>query len=130
MERKYNRSKGNKWEDYACSYLRERGVFIKDRNVKTYRSGEIDIVGIDEDGIWIFAEVKYRSSKAAGSAQEAVSFHKQQSICRAADFCRLKYHIPVSAGIRFDVIAINGRGRLAEPEVNWIRNAFAYIGKG
>lgn len=51
-----SRSKGTAAEEIACSYLRDNGFDIIDRNVHS-RFGEIDIIALQE-GVLHFVEVK------------------------------------------------------------------------
>ena len=72
----------------------------------------------------IFFEVKYRSSGRKGCAAQAVGLTKQRKICRVADYYRMMHHCAADTPIRFDVVAVeNGR-------LEWIRDAFGYIGLG
>ena len=114
------RTVGSEKEELAIRYLREHGVNILCRNFRS-RAGEIDIIG-REDNTIVFFEVKYRKNERTGTPQEAVTFSKQKTICRVADFYRVRYRIPYDAACRFDVIAILGE------QITWLRNAFDYIG--
>lgn len=122
-------------EEIAAGYLSDRGVTILERNYRT-REAEIDIIGM-QDGILLFVEVKARrAGRKSGAGEEAVGTAKQKRICRCADFYMHGKGIdPYSAGIRFDVIAIEAEPDAdAETEmkdcrlkIRWIRNAFSYI---
>lgn len=56
MKRTYKQIVGQKGEDLACNYLKERGFSILDRNYRE-KWGEIDIVATNKD-ILHFVEVK------------------------------------------------------------------------
>lgn len=112
------RDKGAQKEQQVCAYLLAQGVEILERNFRG-RQGEIDIIGRD-GGYLVFFEVKYRGGQGKGSAAEAVGAAKQRTICRTADYYRLRHHCAEDTPVRFDVVAIDG-GRLC-----WIKNAFAY----
>ncbi len=110
---------GSGKEDVAADYIRSNGGRITDRNFRS-RMGEIDIVARDEDTV-CFVEVKYRKSSAGGHPAEAVGPKKQFTICRTADYYRMKHHLPEDIPYRFDVIGIIGN------EITWYKNAFEYI---
>ena len=102
----------------AVRYLENHGVKIVERNFRN-RYGEIDIIGYDGEYL-VFFEVKYRKNLQKGSPFEAVSPKKCHTICRVADYYRMKNGIGDYVPMRFDVIAICGN------ETDWLRNAFAY----
>lgn len=116
-----NREKGAQKEEQVCAYLLSKGVKIKERNFRC-RQGEIDIIGYD-GGCLVFFEVKYRGSRSAGSAAEAVGYTKQRKICRTADYYRMIHRCGEDVPIRFDVVAIDGES------LQWIKNAFYYVAR-
>ncbi|MBQ7583024.1 MAG: YraN family protein [Lachnospiraceae bacterium] len=113
------RSTGSRKEAAAAEYIIEHGGRIRERNFRS-RMGEIDIVAHDEGAI-CFVEVKYRRNSAAGHPAEAVGIKKQLTICRTADYYRMKHHLSENIPYRFDVISITG------DEITWYKNAFQYI---
>ncbi|HCM92180.1 MAG TPA: YraN family protein [Lachnospiraceae bacterium] len=113
------RSVGSKYEDMAVSFLRANGVKIIGRNFRS-RFGEIDIAGHD-GSCYIFCEVKYRKTGAAGDPALAVDRRKQYRISRVADYFRVYRKLKDSDSVRFDVIAI------LDDEITWYKNAFEYI---
>lgn len=115
------REKGAQKEEQVCAYLLSKGIKIKERNFRC-KQGEIDIIGYDGEFL-VFFEVKYRRSRSAGSAAEAVGPAKQRKICRVADYYRMIHHCREDTPIRFDVAAIDGE------DLQWIKNAFFYIPK-
>lgn len=115
------RQTGAEKEQLAAEYLTVQGVKIVERNFRS-RRGEIDLVGYHGKYL-VFVEVKYRSSKKNGSAQEAVGYRKQQKICQVADYYRYLHKLGEDCFIRYDVVAIQGE------EIFWIQNAFPHIGK-
>lgn len=115
-------------EEMACRYLERAGLKILDRNFRS-RFGEIDIVALDKDmdtqhpaSVIVFVEVKYRKNTASGNPWEAVYYKKQRTICKVADYYRIKHGGLKGYCFRFDVISI-----LAD-EITWYKNAFEYIG--
>ena len=115
------REKGAQKEEQVCAYLLSKGVKIAERNFRC-RQGEIDIIGYDGNFL-VFFEVKYRSSRIAGSAAEAVGYAKQRKICRVSDYYRVIHRCGDDTPVRFDVVALDG-GNL-----RWIKNAFYYIAR-
>ena len=69
-------------ESLATEYLSENGYKVLERNFSC-RSGEIDIIAIQEDTV-AFVEVKTRSSEKFGMPSEAVSLTKQNRMVKTA----------------------------------------------
>lgn len=113
------RSIGSRKEEAAAEYIIKHGGRIEDRNFRS-RMGEIDIVARDAGAV-CFVEVKYRKNAAKGYPAEAVGIRKQMTICRTADYYRMKKHLPDNISYRFDVISIIGE------RIIWYKNAFPYI---
>lgn len=116
------RKKGKEYEEKAAEYLRSQGVWILECNYRV-RIGEIDLVGRDGEYL-IFFEVKYRRNNATGSPAEAVTYRKQKTICRVADYYRMFHQVGEFTPVRYDVVAICGE------EITWYQNAFAHIYRG
>ena len=112
------RQVGSEYETMAINFLEGHGVKVTERNFRT-RFGEIDIIGYDGEYI-VFFEVKYRKDERKGNPAEALSYKKCHTICRVADFYRMKCGIGEFAPMRFDVVAICGA------QIQWYRNAFEY----
>ncbi|MDE6912318.1 MAG: YraN family protein [Lachnospiraceae bacterium] len=113
------RKKGAEYEQAAAAYLRRCGVIILECNYRN-RKGEIDLIG--RDGAYtVFFEVKYRRNDKKGSPTEAVNFTKQRTICRVADYYRMKHGMGEFSAVRYDVVAIEGE------KVTWYKNAFSHI---
>ena len=111
-------------ERVAEQFLVQHGVHIVERNFRSGRRGEIDLIGYDGDTL-VFFEVKYRTSGAAGYPEEAVTPSKQKTICRVSDYYRMIHHVGDDRKVRFDVVAITELGAGGQ-YVRWIRNAFDY----
>ena len=116
------RETGSAYERLAADFLEKRGCRILKMNYRN-RFGEIDLVGKDGDDL-VFFEVKERRTGQAGSAAEAVTLSKQKKICAVSDTYRFMEKVSPDTQIRYDVIAIDGN------KINWIKNAFEYIGNG
>ena len=115
------RKLGTEYEDLAATYLEKNGVRIIMRNFRC-RSGEIDLIGTDEDGGLVFIEVKYRASNEKGAPEEAVTVSKQRTIYKVAEYFMLTNDVPQDLPCRFDVIAIDGDG-----SIRHYKNAFGGI---
>jgi putative endonuclease len=96
---------GGAAERRAARFLKRRAYRIVDRNIICGRLGELDIVALDGD-VLVFVEVRYRGSKAFGSAAATVGPIKQRKLARAAQHYlgRNRHEGPV----RFDIVAIDG----------------------
>ncbi len=111
---------GRHAENQACAYLLSLGFILIEKNYRC-RHGEIDLIMRDRDDI-VFVEVRSRSRKDYGSADESIDKRKRNRIIRAATHFLQKQHWLYKVSSRFDVIAIhytNGKSQL-----EWIKNAF------
>lgn len=125
-ERPYEnlRAIGKQYEQIAAAYLQEHGYLILDRNYYT-RRGELDLIcrewvrqGKRSVPYLVFVEVKYRSSRSYGYAEEAVTAVKCSRMMKSAQIYMKHHGISFSQPVRFDILAIDGR------EIRLIRNAF------
>ena len=79
---------GRHGENLARKFLEKKGFKLIERNFKTPRWGEIDLVMKDGDTL-VFVEVKTRSGPAAGlfgGPLGSINYHKMKSIQRVAKF--------------------------------------------
>lgn len=83
MNKKYNKKLGSWGEDLAARFLAQKGYVILKKNARNCY-GEIDLI-CQRDNEIIFVEVKTRTSKKFGDAEEAVSFYKKQKIFNAIE---------------------------------------------
>ncbi len=121
INRWFNRSRGQRAERLAESYLRAQGLKTIDNNYSS-RQGEIDLIMEDDNNTLIFVEVRYRRSSKFGSASETVDWRKQQRIVKTAAAyiqSRPEYQ---QYNCRFDVISLEGE--LEEARLDWIKQAF------
>lgn len=121
MARQNKRSVGTKYETIAADYLLEHGYAILERNHHN-PFGELDIIA-EKDNIIIYIEIKYRAGNHYGNPLEAVDDRKQQRISRAAFWHYARCGANFEKPCRFDVIGIEGNGRLTHVE-----NAFEFQG--
>lgn len=112
------RSVGTEYERKAAAYLEALGYRIVERNFRC-RTGEIDLIAWDRR-VLVFLEVKYRKTGSFGSPAEAVTPAKQRTICRVADYYRIRKGLSENQNCRFDVVSILGE------QIQLIRDAFQY----
>ncbi len=110
---------GRTSERLAERHLRGSGYRLLARNFRA-AGAEIDLVAADGETI-VFVEVKARLSDRSGRPEEAVDGRKQERIRRAAEIY-LSRHRAHRAPVRFDVVAITGKG--AGRRVELFRDAF------
>lgn len=109
-------------ETLAAEFLRKRGYRILLKNFRC-RAGEIDLIA-KQGGTLCFIEVKTRQGHSQGEGMEAVTWHKQRRMIRAAQFFLLTRGIEdTESPVRFDVVSIEMNGRQV-PAVQLIQNAF------
>lgn len=116
-----NRKIGQKYEQLAENYLKNKGYEILCRNY-CCPYGEIDIIAKQGDYL-VFIEVKYRKSNGYGTPGEAVNVKKQRHISRAALSYYAAHGYREEIPCRFDVIEVNGKNEMIQ-----IENAFDYLG--
>ncbi len=110
---------GKRGEDIAVQYLQGKGFKILTRNYRQ-KSGEIDIICKDHD-IYVFVEVKTRSTVAFGHPLEAITRHKQHQISVTA-LNYLSRHNLLDEPARFDVVGVICSH--PDPDISHIVNAF------
>ena len=93
---------GDRGENLAARYLRNRGYKIIFRNFRT-ETGEIDIVARDGKTI-VFVEVKTRAYDDP-TPEDQVDAEKQHQITKAGKIYLSRYGFPQPPA-RFDVVAI------------------------
>lgn len=120
MTKKTTREIGNTGEDLACNFLIEKGWEIIDRNY-IYKKSEVDIIAKHQD-IFVFIEVKLRSSIAFGAPSEYVTEEKVAHVYRAAEAWMISNNY-ANKPMRFDVIGIILKTNKA-PIFNHIEDAF------
>lgn len=113
---------GSYYEELANRYLQKKGLTLLARNFR-HRQGEIDLI-MYHDKTLVFVEVRYRKITAYGSAEESITYRKQQSIISTANYFLMKNKLWDSP-CRFDVITIKPSKRpFKSHEFNWITSAF------
>ena len=107
-------------EELAAHYLRSLGYKILLKNY-VCPLGEIDLVARDGKGL-VFIEVKTRRPSASVSGPEALTHHKRQQICKAAQYYLNRYGIS-DIPCRLDVLSIVLEEG-TEPSFELIKDAF------
>jgi putative endonuclease len=107
---------GTCYEAQAAAYLESCGYHVMQRNYRC-RAGEIDLIA-RQAGYLVFVEVKYRSDASCGFGMEAVDYHKQRRIIRAARWYLAAHGYADTQPCRFDVVSFLGK------EITLITDAF------
>jgi putative endonuclease len=76
-----NRRKGKFGEEYAATYLKNKGYKLLKKNW-TMRWGELDLICKKGQEI-VFVEVKFRTSDRYGHGYEAIDFRKKKKLFRS-----------------------------------------------
>jgi putative endonuclease len=113
---------GKQGEDIALRYLESKGYEPVAKNFRFDRA-EIDLIVKDEKNkVLVFVEVKTRSSKLFGEAQESVVMKKQEQIIKSAQGFLMEHEEFAEYEKRFDVVAVYVRGK--NPDIIHFENAF------
>lgn len=92
-------------EGMAVSFLLEKGFEIVEKNWRSGKDGEIDIIAYDSQ-VLVFLEVKTRYSEEYGQPIEAIGISKQRQIARMAKRYLYDKELYGKVDCRFDVISI------------------------
>ncbi|MEQ8238167.1 MAG: YraN family protein [Cyclobacteriaceae bacterium] len=98
-----NQLLGKYGEDLAVSFLEKHGFEVIERNYR-YKRNEIDLIGILNQRLLVFFEVKNRKNNRFGEPESFVSDKQQQRIKEAAE--EYIYGINWMKDIRFDILTI------------------------
>lgn len=108
---------GKEGEQRARHYLEQHGLRWVCSNYHA-PPGEIDLV-MQEEGVLVFVEVRYRRETDYGQSIETVAWHKQSRLTKAACCYLVETHQMDKVDGRFDVIGLSD-----DRKIYWIRNAF------
>lgn len=106
---------GERGEIHALKYLEKQGYKLVKHNYSC-KIGEIDLI-LKHGEIYIFAEIKTRSSEKFGRPSEAVTPHKQNKIRQVATAFMMEQKCYPSP-CRFDIVEV------LDGAINHIKNAF------
>lgn len=112
-------------ENIAADFLSKNGFRIIERNFRSGRFGELDIIATENEYM-CFIEVKTRTSNLFGNPIEAVSFKKREKI-KALAWIYLKFKNLGESNMRFDIVEVTGEsihGEFRVENINLIRSAF------
>ncbi|UZE95571.1 YraN family protein [Alkalimarinus alittae] len=113
---------GSFYEEMAHRYLQKQGLTLLEKNFR-HRQGEIDLI-MRHDNTLVFVEVRYRKQDFFGSAEESITYRKQQSIISTANYFLMKKKL-WDTSCRFDAITIKPSKRpFQSHDINWIVSAF------
>lgn len=116
--RSHNQELGASGEALAAAYLEGLGYHLLDRNWRSGREGELDLVARDGDQI-VAVEVKTRSGVAAGHPLEAITAGKARRLRRLLLTWVRERH-PRARALRIDAVGIVLRpGR--EPSIHHVQ---------
>jgi putative endonuclease len=100
---------GKLGEELAVSFLLAKGYSIAERNWRSGREGEIDIIAYDRE-VLVFVEVKSRFSDKFGRPSLAVHQAKQRQIARIAKSYLYRRGLYGRVDCRFDVVTVRLEG--------------------
>ena len=101
-------ARGMAAEDAACAALQAEGWTVLRRRART-PAGEVDVIA-EREGLLALVEVKRRASFAA--AAEALAPRQRARLLAAAEVLLGAHPDWGRAGVRFDVIVVNGEGKV------------------
>lgn len=106
---------GQRAELAASAWLTSRGWTILARRWRC-AAGELDLVGVDQDGTLVAIEVKLRRGARAGDALESVSPARMRRLRAALGEFRAGSSRRLAPGARIDAVAVrpaaDGRWRM------------------
>lgn len=114
----HNRALGARGEELAVEYLQGIGCRLLDRNWRSGRRGELDLV-VREGGAVVAVEVKTRSGLGYGTPLEAVTAQKIERL-RHLLHTWVREHRTRYAALRVDAIGIVLRPQ-EEPLIDHVR---------
>lgn len=113
---------GSDAEQQALLWLQRRGLKAVAQNFNC-RSGEVDLIGIDDDTL-AFIEVRYRGDGTRGSAAESIDRRKQQKIITAARYFLHNNARYNNMPCRFDAVLSDHRDSAGQYVFEWCKHAF------
>ena len=117
-----DRERLGRWGEKRCEkFLKRKGLKTLTRNFSC-KTGEIDLIMVDEDGTLVFIEVKTRANEDYSPSESAVNKTKKTRMLRAARYFLAANDIE-NRPYRFDVVTIV-LGEKGPGQINHYENAF------
>lgn len=117
MPQGYRKSLGAYGENAACAFLENQGYSIIGKNFFAGRSGELDIIAMNNNLI-VFVEVKSRNSEKFGGGLYSITNSKIQKLRASAKVFLLR-NPRFNSGeytMRFDLIIVKKDG------IEWVKD--------
>lgn len=114
-------SLGRWGEQRTEKFLKRKGLKTLTRNFSC-KSGEIDLIMVDNDGGIVFVEVKTRANEDFSPSESAITGAKKTRMIRAARYFLASNNI-TERPFRFDVVTIV-LGEKNRPQIRHYENAF------
>lgn len=102
-------------------FLKSKGLKTLTRNFSC-KTGEIDLVMVDDDGSIVFVEVRTKAAESFSPPEESITYPKRQRLLRTARYFLAAHHIE-NRPFRFDVVTIV-LGQVGRPQIRHYQNAF------
>lgn len=99
----HRRRLGLDGEEAALKLLLDKGYKLVARNYRC-KIGEIDLV-VRDNSIYVFVEVRSKSSNSCGTGLESITFKKQSKLRMVATQFLARYGL-LNEEVRFDVFAV------------------------
>lgn len=112
---------GRRAESLVREHLEAAGLRLRERNFRC-RWGEVDLI-MEEDGLLVFVEVRYRRHRGWGGALASVDPRKQARLGKTARHYLALHPALACAAVRFDVVAVDA-GAAGHARLDWVRDAF------
>jgi putative endonuclease len=111
-----------RWGQKRCErFLKNKGLRTLTRNFSC-KTGELDLVMVDTDGMLVFIEVKTRAGEGFIPVEAAITSGKKRRVIRAARYFQA-FHKIDDRPCRFDVVAVI-LGPAGPPEIRHYEAAF------
>jgi putative endonuclease len=110
------------WGEKRCErFLKRKGLKKLARNFSC-KTGEIDLIMVDNDGSIVFVEVRTKANEDFSPVESSITPAKKAKLLRTARYFLATHNIE-DRPFRFDVVAIV-LGRSGRPQVRHYENAF------
>ncbi len=117
-----DRDRLGRWGQNRCErFLKDKGLRTLTRNFSC-KTGELDLIMVDTDGMLVFVEVKTRAGEKFIPVEAVITSAKKRRIVSAARYFQA-FHKIDDRPCRFDVVAII-LGPAGPPEIRHYEAAF------